>query len=391
MFIPKLQIRNHPFLKNLDLDFVNKKTGEPYRVVAFVGENGCYKTTILDLIFNYNKSEYIINKIQSINSLVGEVPFCGVFLRQNSLFNSSQSEIVKSLSGNEILPIISEEHEREVNILDLRRNCSINKPNDGQKIIDQFGDKVISSSYKEGKISDVSCGGLALKQINGKTSSIDISKLSSGQQEIILKINNLQKTPSGADFILFDEPETSLHPKWQQIIVEKLEEMISSGGETPQLFIATHSEKVLESLLKKDDALIIRLSREDGDIHATYLEELPMCLPVPTFSEINYIIFGIESFDYHNMLVSRLGVLINCEDNTKGIDHYIKEKRAQDHHSFKKWETTIKGKKYVYHTLPIFIRHFYHHPKEGKSVSKSELIHSIKILRALIRDILDQK
>lgn len=391
MYISKLQIRNHPYLKNLDLDFINKKTGEPYRVVAFVGENGCCKTTILDLIFNYNTTEYIINKISSVSSLFGEVPLTGVFLRQNSLFASSQSEIVKSISGKDILPITSDNYERNKNILSLIRNCSINKPEKGQKIIDEFEDEVLSNAYKEGKTKKVSCGGLALKQINGTESPIDISKLSSGQQEIILKINNLQKTPSGADFILFDEPETSLHPKWQKIIIGKLEEMISCDGETPQLFIATHSEKVLESLLKKEDTLIIRLSKDEEGIRATYLEELPMCLPITTFSEINYIIFGIESFDYHNMLVARLGVLIGSEDNSKAIDHYIKEHRLHDNQSFKKWETIIKEKKYVYHTLPIYIRHYYHHPKEGKSVSASELIYSIKILRGLIRNILDKK
>lgn len=389
MYISKLEIRNHSILKDLDLDFINKKTNEPYRVVAFVGENGCCKTTILDLIFKYNESEHIINKIKSINSLVGEVPLTGIFLRQNSLFNSSQNELVESIAGESILPITSEIPKKDINILNLRRNCNINKPDKGQKIIDQFGDDVLSTSYKEGKIKDVSCGGKALEKINGKTSSIDISKLSSGQQEIILKINNLQKTPSGADYILFDEPETSLHPKWQQIIVEKLEEMISCDGETPQIFIATHSEKVLESLLRKEDALIVRLAKTEEGIQATYLDELPMCLPMPTFSEINFIIFGIESFDYHNMLISRLGVLLGKEDKSYSIDNYIYKKCKNDSKALKEWKPQYGGD--PYRTLPLYIRNFYHHPRNDESVSEEELVTSIKILRALIKDIVDSK
>ena len=41
MYLSHLKIKNHPILKNLELDLTNPKTNEPYAVVAFVGENGC--------------------------------------------------------------------------------------------------------------------------------------------------------------------------------------------------------------------------------------------------------------------------------------------------------------------------------------------------------------
>lgn len=390
MYLDKLIIKNHPFLGNIDLDFINHNTDKPYRIVALVGENGCGKTTILDLLFNYENSDYIANKKDS-KSILGSHTFCGLFLRQNSLYNSAQSELVKSISGKEILPLASEKFEGAQNVLDLRRNCNINNISKGQAIIDSFNDETISRAYKEGKIKDVSCGGLALEQINGAKSPIDITNLSSGQQELILKINNLQKAPSGVDYLLFDEPETSLHPKWQTTIITKLEEMISNENDVPQIFVATHSEKVLESLLNKDDVLIIRLSKENGTIKREYLYELPLCLPRPTFSEINYIIFKIPSFDYHNMLVSRLGYLIGKEDITHAIDKFIYRHEKNNPKSLKTWVSLYHGEEDKYFTLPIYIRHYYHHPRDNESVSEEELIYSIKLLRALIKDIVDQE
>ena len=50
MYLSHLHIKNHPILKDLNLDLINPKTNEPYAVVAFVGENGCGKTTILRMI-----------------------------------------------------------------------------------------------------------------------------------------------------------------------------------------------------------------------------------------------------------------------------------------------------------------------------------------------------
>lgn len=47
-----IRIKNHPVLKDIDLDLVNPKTKKPYDIIAFVGENGCGKTTILNELFN---------------------------------------------------------------------------------------------------------------------------------------------------------------------------------------------------------------------------------------------------------------------------------------------------------------------------------------------------
>ena len=47
MKICSIEFKNHPILKNLKLDFIDKKTKKPYDTIVVGGENGCGKTALL--------------------------------------------------------------------------------------------------------------------------------------------------------------------------------------------------------------------------------------------------------------------------------------------------------------------------------------------------------
>ena len=53
MKIRKLKYKNHKILGNLELDFVNPATNQPYDTVVLIGENGTGKTTILKSMSDY--------------------------------------------------------------------------------------------------------------------------------------------------------------------------------------------------------------------------------------------------------------------------------------------------------------------------------------------------
>lgn len=53
MKIKKVKWSNHPILGNLELDFTNQVTGEPFSNILFAGENGSGKTTILETISTF--------------------------------------------------------------------------------------------------------------------------------------------------------------------------------------------------------------------------------------------------------------------------------------------------------------------------------------------------
>jgi len=87
--------------------------------------------------------------------------------------------------------------------------------------------------------------------------------------------NLLGKAPEDRFVILFDEPETHLHPRWQRSILPSLIEAVgtlrSNTGPEPQVVIATHAPLVVASLepsfdRERDDLIHMRL--KDGVVVA---------------------------------------------------------------------------------------------------------------------------
>ena len=185
MHLGKIEIKNHPILKDLNISFINEKTNNPYPIVVFVGENGCGKTTLLNELFNYSNSGYVINKRTSI-SYTGETDFHSIFVRQDSRYSEAMNELTKKISGRPSpFPMkTKEDFHNAQNTLALRSNNGINNPNLGKEILSLFNDPIILEAYKSKKISDIKCGGEVLTSIDGSKSSIDLTQLSSGQQEI---------------------------------------------------------------------------------------------------------------------------------------------------------------------------------------------------------------
>lgn len=217
---------------------------------------------------------------------------------------------------------------------------------------------------------------------------IPIDQLSTGEMQIVFRgahlLKNAQSIKGG--IVLIDEPELSLHPKWQRKILKFYRDLFTQNGQqTVQIFIATHSQYVIESALNdSDNVLVVALKDDNGNIISQNMS-LPVALPNPRASEINYHIFGIETEEYHIELYGYLqykNSLLTVKDTDDFIKLHPKYDTAKHHKQY--IYTRNNGSNTTYETLPTYIRNAIDHP-DGRTYTQEELATSIKLLIELCK------
>jgi predicted ATP-binding protein involved in virulence len=233
-----------------------------------------------------------------------------------------------------------------------------------EKIAEHPGEKVVLF-IKEGK-------------------EISIDKLSTGEKQIVFRGIYLLKNSGKLDgaAIMIDEPELSMHPKWQCKILSFYKKLFTDGqSQIAQLFFATHSDHVLENALSNhQENLVIVLSESDGVIQAKRIDA-PSVLPSITSAETNYLAFDIVSNDYHIQLYGYLQDRAS-RNSVKSCDDYIKN--HADYNSAIHRKTSSHETK-SYDTLCTYIRNAIHHPDQARTFDESELRTSIGLLIQLCR------
>lgn len=88
----------------------------------------------------------------------------------------------------------------------------------------------------------------------------EIKYLSSGELQILTLLSYIAFNPNNK-VIIIDEPELSLHPKWQELFLKSVEKVLPKGS---QLIMATHSP----SLVGRNRGYCKVLMNEGADINA---------------------------------------------------------------------------------------------------------------------------
>lgn len=225
---------------------------------------------------------------------------------------------------------------------------------------------------------------------------IPIDSLSTGEKQIVYRgiflLRHLNKLKGG--ILLIDEPELSMHPRWQDKILKYYQDLFSdpvTHQMQVQLIAATHSERILSSAFENPSMNgVIVLGNENGMVTASPVNA-PGVLPVVTSAETIYLAYKIPTVDYHIelfSLIQRTGDPSGREMNVSQTDAYIMRHRNYDsaRHARPDSFTDRGGHTTHYNTLPTFVRNRIDHPRPGDQYTAAQLRESIELMRTIIQN-----
>ena len=259
---------------------------------------------------------------------------------------------------------------------------------------EQYGDGEVQFNFGLPEIDNFFKTGSLLLSDNGISTSV--SEKGTGMQRALALsliqvyagvLDNEEETLSKPIMFFIDEPETFLHPKAQDKLIDSLNKI----SERYQVFITTHSPYLLKKFDCRTQQINIFSKNEDGVNSVSDKRKLNLFgTSSPTIGEINYIAFGVNSVEFHNELYGFI--------QAKAIDENEKNYFEKE---FEKWlvdKGVAQDKDYVrllkdgniqheQKTLPTLIRNIIHHPENhNNSYTTEELEASTDLLFNILRD-----
>jgi len=337
MKITKLHLKDFKVFDDLELDFTGKD-GQPLNQIVLAGLNGTGKTTILEVIkgvfesrvqlhnkrinlkYEYNGQIVSSDKVD-FDQLISNNRLVKVIYRPAKIRNT--------LSDKDIQPHIPRRVEINVNeiyykpitrFMDLKKDFqenfkvfhAYNKLAMKEIILSPIKNKVFENKEKppieviESEIAnmnsifkgidlnsrfvDIDDNNLFFESVNGQR--ITFEELSSGEKQLYFMGFMLKNLNINNTIIMIDEPEDSLHPKWQSQLLQ----FYSNIGENNQVILATHSPHIIGSAKAES---VFLLKNENGKITASH----------PKYSEghsIPYVLSEIMDVDYRNTYTNKL-------------------------------------------------------------------------------------
>ena len=183
---------------------------------------------------------------------------------------------------------------------------------------------------------------LGMCDCNIECDGTPIEKMSSGEQMFFrlyslfgsLPVNNKKENI----ILLYDEPENSLHPKWQQLFPTYFQEIVENiyGIKSSHFIFATHSPLIiLKTNQLKGNVNVIKLSKNaQGATQSTIIDDIPMYsieeLMMDEFS-LEYRSSEEEQRAKHilDKRNDNIECIINSENLRKDIEELYNEKLHQ--------------------------------------------------------------
>ncbi len=336
--IKSLKLKDHRVLGDLELDFtIGDRVADN---VIIAGENGCGKTTLLNVINDFFKGEPLVTNPYTI-----EIELCDLWKNSHHVQLLEPEQVIRdsSLSEDELNTrmileaarikiensklvfnerILDDNLVADLGIRDILRELKTffiksdfdlktepikiisspdrrndyAKPSDAQAIKELFINLVIQESIepinqvkeaisfmdldKEFKGIRQGCSpwDVIFKPKHSPNTQILIENLSSGEKQIVFKsVHFLREIDKHRDInssinhalaCFIDEPEISMHPRWQKKIMAHYKRLTSNsnGEQESQIFVATHSPFIIHEANSQTDKVIVLQKDQDGKI-----------------------------------------------------------------------------------------------------------------------------
>lgn len=292
MKIKSIQIDNYKILKKFYIDFCTDGKVNP--ITLLVGTNGSGKTTLLDFIAN---ALYKNTMGEANNSSIIEIDtsfeqpsalFQPSYYREDSLKDKRKSKDT-SLANKLIYYRAGKENPKaKESIIKYIDKLIYERDVRGSEAYSQLKDKV-SSLFNRLSLQinfDRLDKDKELYFSNGQTDLIKLNDLSGGEKEIITKVLPLFLDDVKESVILIDEPESSLHPEWQNQILDIYREFAIKNNN--QFIIATHSPHIAGAVENNCLRLFVN---ENNQIKVAEINELTLG---KTVNELLLGVFDVE-------------------------------------------------------------------------------------------------
>ena len=334
MKIKNLHIKEFKGLRDISINF--EKNDEPLDLVVLAGSNGSGKTRILESVLRYFQYDinYKRNNIEAgifyeekEKNCISNVQdfFYGLeYFSYHEVNNPLYEKHIEIKNKLDILPkIIYVPTEINFQKMDVASTTLVQeykfinivntnlikdipsyiatkmisamlknkneKVGDVQKKVFNEINEIFENLSIDVKVEDISQDGRNITLFtNSSGDEFDINELSSGEKQLFLRTLAIKMLNPENSIILIDEPELSLHPKWQQRIVDVYKKI----GKNNQIIIATHSPHILGSVKKEN---IMLLDKDDeGKIVVRTGDELYDSYGQPT-DRVLKDIMGLET------------------------------------------------------------------------------------------------
>ena len=192
---------------------------------------------------------------------------------------------------------------------------------------------------------------------------VGLDTFSTGEKQIIYRVGSLLKDLGNLDgaLVLIDEPETSLHPKWQRKYVQFLTDVFD--GLDIQFIIATHSPYILQGL-KNSNSICYKIDRNKKQVEEEVGFYKNMIGGGPSLNLINYKVYDIADELLHIELFAALEIKEGgYNELRKKLEANTGIKKAKSFLATINFAVFKVGDS-VSESLPISIRNKIHHADE---------------------------